>query len=60
MDPLQTLIDAHAPIGEAFEASLPEDFSTVPLAAESHDGERTIEQVAEDIDRSIYAKLVTS
>jgi hypothetical protein len=56
MDPLQTLIDAHTPMGELFIA---EDFSTAPLAAESH-GEQTIEDVAEEIDRSIYAKLVTS
>ena len=59
MDPLQTLIDAHTPIGEALEASLPEDFSTVPLAEESR-GEATVETVVEEIDRSIYAKLVTS
>ena len=59
MDPLQTLIDAHTPIGELFETSRPEDLSTAPLAAEAH-GDTKIEDVAEDIDRSIYAKLVAS
>jgi hypothetical protein len=59
MDPLQTLIDAHAPLDELFESSRPEDFSTAPLSVESH-GERTIDDVVEDIDRSIYAKLVAS
>jgi hypothetical protein len=46
-------------MAELLETSLPEDFSTVPFAAES-DGDATIDAVAEDIDRSIYAALVAS
>ena len=58
MDPLHTVLAASTPLGEVLDTSLPEDFSTVPLAEESH--EASIEDVAEGIDRSIYAALVSS
>jgi hypothetical protein len=58
MDPLQTVLAAHTPFGEVLDTSLPEDIATAPLAEESQDA--SIEDVAEGIDRSIYAALVAS
>jgi hypothetical protein len=58
MDSLQTVLAANTPFGEVLDTSLPEDMTTVPLAEESR--EASIEDVAEGIDRSIYAALVSS
>jgi len=58
MDPLQTVLAANTPFGEMLDTSLPQDLAAVPLAEESHDA--SIEDVAEGIDRSIYAALVSS
>jgi hypothetical protein len=58
MDPLQTVLAANTPFGEMLDTSLPQDLAAVPLAEESQDA--SIEDVAEGIDRSIYAALVSS
>ena len=51
MDTLETMLTA----------ALPPDFSSAPLAEESEqEQDPTIEDVAEGIDRSIYAALVAS
>ena len=52
MDTLETMLTA----------ALPPDFSSAPLAEETEEDRQdaTIEDVAEGIDRSIYAALVAS
>jgi hypothetical protein len=59
MDPLHTVLAAHTPFGEVLDTDLPDDLATMPLAEDSH-GESSIDDVAEGIDRSIYAGLVAS